>query len=76
MFKDAALKEELLIDMNVEQASWNPHHGSPPPARWYAQHISWLNALEPPHVLWNKIIKSGPRVEKRKHRIHPPESHP
>eukprot|EP00434_Breviolum_minutum_P006768 symbB.v1.2.005972.t1/scaffold344.1/size224651/14 len=59
MFKDAALKEELLIDMNVEQASWNPHHGSPPPARWYAQHISWLNALEPPHVLWNKIIKSG-----------------
>lgn len=59
MFKDAALQDELLLDMNAEQVSWNPHQGGLPPARWYAQHISWLNALEPPSVLWNKIIKSG-----------------
>jgi hypothetical protein len=52
-------QDELLLDMNAEQVSWNPHQGGLPPARWYAQHISWLNALEPPSVLWNKIIKSG-----------------
>eukprot|EP00438_Fugacium_kawagutii_P019924 Skav203128 [mRNA] locus=scaffold3040:149714:150733:+ [translate_table: standard] len=59
MFKDAALQEDLLVGMNGEQVSWSPHQDTDPPARWYAQHISWLNALEPPSVLWNKIIKSG-----------------
>ena len=59
MFKDAALQEDLLVDLHKDQVSWNPQDGSKAPARWYAQHISWLNALEPPAVLWNKIIKSG-----------------
>lgn len=45
--------------MDRERVSWNPNDKVHAPARWYAQHISWLNALAPPVVLWNKIIKAG-----------------
>ena len=45
-----------------EEAPWTPKRGGAPPAEWYGQHVSWLNALEPPTVLWQKIVRTEQEV--------------
>ncbi|CAE7723903.1 chrng [Symbiodinium microadriaticum] len=56
---DAALDAELLKDMDEEKTSWKPKDGGGAPARFYTQHVSWMNAAEPPVVLVNKLVEDG-----------------